>query len=206
MRSRALGLALVVLSFGCATNNVAELAGQVQVLAYNGDTLGCRPIRAVHGAGMTLTGARQQAQRRTLFLGGNVVVAGIWAGVTRPGSALPQDHRGTFSGFAFDCPQVPALASQLVGVTWAPANRIAVSHDPPNGCDEMGPPFETFADGPPGSAEDGLRRQAELADANYVRILKTVDHDGRPALRGQPYACPVEGAARSERKFYEPAP
>jgi hypothetical protein len=184
---------------GCANNNVAELAGKVRVVDRWEETQGCRPVGRVGGAALTLTGARQQAQRRALFLGANLIVVGEKGRMTgnmrfSPGGNAysdPYNYRGGMKGFAFECDRLERLASQLTGVTFVEPARITVAPAKPEGCDETGAPIEAFSDGRPGSAEEGLRRLAELAEANYVQILKTVDYDGRPALRAQAWWCPV---------------
>jgi hypothetical protein len=188
---------VLTLGAGCANNNVAELAGRVRVVDDPALAQTCRWVGRVSGGAMTLTGARQQAQRRALFLGGNLIVTGA-KGRQGPrasvGNRYPSayEYRGSINGLAYDCASEGSLWQALTGVTFIAPNQITVAPETPEGCDALGPPVEAFSDGRPGSAEDGLRRMAGLIDANYVRVLKTVDYDGRPALRGQPYACALQ--------------
>jgi hypothetical protein len=195
-------LLLVLLSTACATNNVAELADRVRVVDSAEETRGCRQLGIVKGNAMTKTGAQQQAQRRTLYLGGNLLATWTAGGVIAGGYQLISpnvtSYRGGFIGYAFECDQMEPLAGQLTGVTFVQPLQIMVSPEKPKGCDKLGPPVEAFSDGRPGSAEDGLRRLAALVDANYVLILKDLEVDGRPALRGQPYACSVTPGRDSE--------
>jgi hypothetical protein len=192
-------IAAAALLAGCASNNVAELAGQVLIVESQTETRGCRPVGSVDGAAMTETGARHQAQVRTLFLGGDRLLQAQSGRATPPvmtttmggASTDIRGYRGGFTGYAFDCSRGAPLSSKLVGVTFVPPGQITVSRDKPTGCDGAGEALEAFSDARPGSAEEGLRRAALLARANYVHVLKTVDYDGRSALRGQPYVCAI---------------
>src|SRR5437868_12399315 len=117
----------VITCVGCANNNVAELAARVRIVDDPAVAQTCRWVGTVSGRGMTLTGARQQAQRRALYLGANLIVAGgqgrvvaRMINVNGGHYANINDYSASLNGMVYDCAQEGSLAHALTGVTFVP--------------------------------------------------------------------------------------